>query len=69
MKFDYSLLKSRIKVKGYNCVSLASKLETHPNNLYNKLNNRTPFTQSEMYKLKEILSLESIDTYFFVKTA
>lgn len=65
MKFDYALLKSRLKVKGINVIQLAKMIGMGAQNLYKKLDNRGYFTQKEILAIKEVLQIDNIMDYFF----
>ena len=69
MKFNHSMLKSRIRVKGYTYSAFAKELGITANSLYEKLKGNQPFKVVEIYKAKELLDLPSVDDYFFVKSA
>lgn len=67
MTYDYSKLKGQIV---YVCGSqgvFAEKMNITKTTLSNKLNNKVTFTQDEIAKAVEVLSIspKEIDTYFF----
>ncbi len=55
----YSLLKHRIKEKRLNYQKLAKELRISESGLNKKINRKNYFTQSEIYRLKELLELEN----------
>ena len=67
--YDYSKLRGRIVEKLGNNKNYALKLNLSETSLYNKLNNRVPFTQDEiMISMQEdILGInpDEICNYFF----
>lgn len=69
MEFDFNKLKSRIHAKGYTYTSFAKELGISNNSLCEKLRNHQPFKVVEIFKAKELLDLENVDNYFFVKRA
>ncbi len=67
IEYDYTLLKVRMKEKGYSQTSLAKILNMGRNSMNLKLNNRAHFTQSEIIKMCALLNIEGnqIGKYFF----
>lgn len=64
-ELKFAKLKGRAKEKGETIKTLAAKIGISPSTLSLKWNGHSMFTMSEMYSLKSILELESIDAYFF----
>lgn len=69
MKFNFNLLKSRIRARGYTYRAFAKALGISSTSLCSKLRNEQPFKPLEIYKAKELLELPNVDDYFFVKRA
>jgi len=57
MKFDFLKLKYLIKTKYEKQEELAKELNITLTSLSNKLNNRTPFSYDEIYKLISLLGI------------
>ena len=53
----YSILKLKIKDKKLNYQKLAKELRISESGLNKKINGKNYFTQSEIYKIKELLEL------------
>ena len=53
----YNILKLKIKDKKLNYQKLAKELRISESGLNKKLNGKNYFTQSEIYKIKELLEL------------
>lgn len=68
-EFDFQDLKGRIKSKFERQSDFAKAIGMSPVSLSNKLNNKVPFTQSEMNKICEVLDIdkEFIPIIFFKK--
>ena len=70
-EYEYSKLKGRITEKLGNIKSFADKLGISSTALYNKLQNKVPFTQDEILVAmdQEVLDIEpnEISKYFFTK--
>lgn len=64
-EIKFAKLKGRAREKGETIKTLASKIGISPASLSLKWNGRRMFTMSEMYSIKNILELDSIDEYFF----
>lgn len=64
--FDYSKLKGRAREKGMTLEKIQQRTGIKMRTLTDKWNGRGYFNQAEMYALKQLLDLESIDAYFFV---
>ena len=66
-ELNYDKLKGRIKEKLGTQDKLAEKLETNEATISYKLNNKTYFTQRDIIKICNILSInfEEIPIYFF----
>lgn len=62
---NYSKLEGKIKEVCDTQDVFAKKLGISRASLSKKLNGKVPFTQDEMLKSKEILNLDSVDSYFF----
>ena len=69
MEFDYNKLKSRIRARGYTYTAFAKELKISTNSLCLRLKNKQLFRVDEIMKAKELLDLENVDNYFFVKRA
>ena len=67
MQFDYSKLLGRIKQLGYTQESLAAEIGTTKTTMNLKLNNKAFFTQPEIWRIQQILSIPDgeIGAYFF----
>lgn len=67
--YDYSELRLKIKKSGYNLTEFAELLGISNVTLSEKLNNRSEFSQAEMFKVKDILNCSNRDIirYFFTK--
>lgn len=65
MMYDYRKLRGKITEKNFTLNEFAEKIGISNTSLNERLFNRRQFKQPEMYKAKEILSLASIDEYFF----
>ena len=67
MRFDYSKLLGRIKECGYTQESLATEVGMAVSTMSLKLNNKAFFSQPEMKKICELLSIsvDRIGEYFF----
>ena len=67
MVFDYSKLLGRIKEKGFTQETLAKHIGITPGVMSEKMNNRTPFKQREMFAICEALDIPIADIgeYFF----
>lgn len=63
----YNVLKLKIKDKKLNYQKLAKELRISESGLNKKINGKNYFTQSEIYRLKELLELsdnELIEIFF-----
>lgn len=65
--YNYEMLKNEIKQNGYFQKEIAKKIGIEPETFSIKMNNKQPFTQTEMDKLKKLLKLKNIEEYFFTK--
>ncbi|MBR4672104.1 MAG: DUF739 family protein [Bacilli bacterium] len=67
VEFDYSKLKGRIKEKLNSQYRLAEELKISEVALWNKLTNKSAFSQTDIVKICEILEIEpnEIHNYFF----
>ncbi len=59
MQFDFNYLRGVIKGKNYTERDFAKEIGMVRQTLSNKLNNKVPFTQEEMYKIKNKLNLNT----------
>lgn len=68
-KYDYSRLRGRITEKTGNINNFIDKMQISTPALYNKLNNRTEFKQTEIQKACEILEIPKYEIYdyFFIQ--
>ena len=57
----YNVLKLKIKDKKLNYQKLAKELRISESGLNKKINGKNYFTQSEIYKIKELLELTDIE--------
>ena len=69
MCYDYSKLLGRMKERGYTQDVLAKSINIKPSTLSQKLNNKSDFKQSEIYKICIILEIhyDEVSLYFFTK--
>ncbi|MDR1831577.1 MAG: DUF739 family protein [Fusobacteriaceae bacterium] len=67
--YDYSKLKGRITEKAGNRKNLCAMFPMAHSTLWNRLNNKAYFTQSEIERMCEILEIsdKDIKEYFFSK--
>lgn len=67
MTFDYSKLKGKIREVCSTQENFAKSLNRTDTTINNKLNNKTFFTQDEIFKSVEVLGIDSheIAEYFF----
>jgi len=67
IEFDYSKLKGRIveKFDLGGAEELAEKIGTKYRTLLSKLRNERHFTQTEIFKISEILEIDNVNDYFF----
>ena len=56
-RIEYNILKLKIKDKKLNYQKLAKELRISESGLNKKINGKNYFTQSEIYKIKELLEL------------
>ena len=65
--FDYSKLRGLIKERSMTLTDYASSIGISMTTLYERLTNKTPFSQSEIVKTKQLfgLSPEQVDIIFF----
>lgn len=65
--FDYSKLRGLIKERSMTLADYASSIGISMTTLYERLTNKTPFSQSEIVKTKQLfdLSPEQVDIIFF----
>lgn len=65
--FDYSKLRGLIKERSMTLTDYASSIGISTTTLYERLTNKTPFSQSEIVKTKQLfgLSPEQVDIIFF----
>lgn len=68
MSFDYSKLNGRIVEICGTQAAFARKMGKSPRTISLKLNNKIPWTQTEMHHAADILKLDGTDIpdYFFV---
>lgn len=66
-RFDYSKLKGRAREKDMTLKRIEEETGIHQRTMSSKWNGKGFFTQPEMYALKKLLDLESIDAYFLVE--
>lgn len=68
-KFDYRKLRGKIKEEIGTERDLAKIILITPTTLSNKLKNKFPFDQEEIYKIMDVLNIEKTDIalYFFTK--
>ena len=71
MKFDNQKLKNRIKEIYRNQISFAKKMGLSERSVSLKLTGVRQWTQSEIYKAKELLKIEDkeIVKYFFIRNS
>jgi hypothetical protein len=69
MIFDYSKLRGKIREVFKTEGKFAKAINLSSNSLSSKLNNRVEFTQQEIAKATELLSIDDneFNTYFFTK--
>lgn len=67
MKFDYALLRSRMRVRKINVTDLAKKIGITSITLYKKFENENFFNQKEIVEICKILDITNIADYFFCK--
>lgn len=67
MIFDYSKLIGKIKEQFKNRQEFCKLISLSNNSLSKKLNNKVPFTSSEIYKIVEVLGIDisEIHIYFY----
>lgn len=69
--FDYSKLKGRVIEKVGSLKRYAELLNISDTSISNKLNNKVPFTQDEIFRSADIdvldIKLDDIKLYFFAK--
>lgn len=65
--FDYSKLRGLIKERSMTLTDYASSIGISMTTLYERMTNKTPFSQSEIAKTKQLfdLSPEQVDIIFF----
>lgn len=63
--FNYAKLKGRAREKGYTLQTIEKETGISVRTLSDKWNGKRQFNQAEMYALKRLLELESVDAYFF----
>ena len=63
--FNYSKLKGRAREKDMTLAKIEKETGIKARVLSDKWNGKRYFTQAEMFALKQLLDLESIDAYFF----
>ena len=66
MKFDYTVLRKRIKASGMT-IAEAGKITGMQNTLYRKIANRVGFSQTDIFTLSTLLNIppEEIGPLFF----
>ena len=66
MKFDYTILRKRIKASGMT-IAEAGKITGMQNTLYRKITNRVGFSQTDIFTLSTLLNIqpEEIGPIFF----
>lgn len=64
-QYDYSKLLGRMRERGETQASVAAMLGINPATLYNKLHNKTEFTQTEIESMCVFLGIEDVFRYFF----
>ncbi|WP_072520339.1 helix-turn-helix domain-containing protein [Gemella massiliensis] len=69
IKFDYNKLKGRIKEKNLTLNEFANKVNIGRTALYSKLERNGEFTESEMFRICNVLEipLNEVSVYFFTK--
>lgn len=69
--FDYSKLRGLIKERSMTLTDYASSIGISMTTLYERMTNKTPFSQSEIVKTKQLfdLSPEQVDIIFFTVTS
>lgn len=69
IEFDYSKLKGRIKEKNLTLYEFSKLANIGRTALYAKLEKNGEFTESEMFRICEVLEipLERVNSYFFTK--
>lgn len=67
MSFEYSKLRGKIKEVFNTQEAFAEAMETSTTSISAKLNNKTPWSQKEIDKASEVLSIpkDKIPIYFF----
>lgn len=68
--FDYSKLRGLIKERSMTLADYASSIGISTTTLYERMTNKTPFSQSEIVKTKQLfdLSPEQVEIIFFTVT-
>lgn len=61
------LLRAKILENGYTQELLAKELGISTTSLNYKINNKRPFSSTEMFKICDILKIENPKDYFFCK--
>lgn len=66
-RFDYSLLRQRMKAYRFSVSQLASKAGMDRSSLSLRLNNRREFTQEDILKISNVLEInhDDLGAYFF----
>ena len=69
IEFDYSKLKGRIKEKNLTLYEFSNLANIGRTALYAKLERNGEFTESEMFRICEVLDipLKDVSSYFFTK--
>ena len=65
--FNYSKLKGRAREMGMTLEKIHEETGISISALSDKWNGKRLFNQLEMYALKKLLDLESVDAYFFAE--
>ena len=69
ISFDYSKLRGLIKERSMTLAEYANSIGISMTSLYDRMTNRTPFSQSEIVKTKQQFNLspEQVDVIFFTE--
>ena len=62
---NYNKLRGKIIEKGYTIKSFSQELEIPLSTMSDKLNGKTEFKASEMFKIAKALEIDDIKEYFF----
>lgn len=67
MVFDFSVLRGKMREKGYTQEKLAKAIGMGPSTLNQKLNNKRDFTNLESLAIAKILGIQDMGPYFFAE--